>query len=170
MFIRQHLPLDQTAPWLISGAAGCYIVARTRQLSQAEASHAPWLRFLAQQSDVILMLCGGPAIWYLARRSGITRMRQHPTNGDRADLSAEVAHQLRQVFTVLLLGLGMIARRAPEGKAADLVRLARRLQSVTRTGASMLAALDTPLDELAPVTFESGHVHLSDNGSSRGAT
>lgn len=163
MFLR-NFPLEQTAPWLISGAAGCYIVARTRQLSEAEASHAPWLRFLAQQSDVILMLCGGPAIWHFARRSGITRMRQRPTNGDRADLSAEVAHQLRQVFTVLLLGLGMIARRAPEGKAADMVRLARRLQSVTRTGASMLAALDTPVDELAPAALEIGNVHLSDNG------
>ena len=165
MLLRQF-PIEKTAPWLISGAAGCYIVARTRQLSQADASHAPWLRFLAQQSDVILMLCGGPAIWQVARRLGVARIRQRATNGDRADLNAEIAHQLRQVFTVLLLGLGMIARKAPADQAAELIVLARRLQRVTRNGAGMLAALDTPIDDLEPLALESNHMHMhiSDNG------
>ena len=163
MLLREF-PIEKTAPWLVSGAAGCYIVARTRQLSQADASHADWLRFLAQQSDIILMLCGGPAIWHVARRLGSARIRQYATNGDRADLSAEIAHQLRQVFTVLLLGLGMIARKAPAGQAAELIQLARRLQTVTRNGASMLAALDTPVDDLPLAEIEIGHVPMSDNG------
>jgi len=162
--LSRHLPIYQTAPWLISSAAGCYIMARARQLSRAKASRAPWPRFLAQQSDVILMLCGGPAVWYFARRRGAVQQYMRVADGDRAYLSAGVAHQLRQVFTVLLLGLGMIARKASQGKTAEMAALVRRLQNTARAGASMLTTFETSPIELVPVAAESYLAQLPDNG------
>jgi hypothetical protein len=32
--LQRNLEIEQIAPWLISGASGCFIVARARQLSQ----------------------------------------------------------------------------------------------------------------------------------------
>ena len=162
--ISRHIPPGQFAPWLVSGAAGCYIMARARQLSWARASRTPWPRFLTQQLDVVLILCGSPAVWYFARRRRTVRWPLRAADGDRAYLAAGVAHQLRQVFTVLLLGLGMIVRKAAEGKTAELAALARRLQHIARGGASILAALDTPVAELAPVAIELNRAHLPDNG------
>jgi hypothetical protein len=162
--LSRRFPFDQTAPWLISSVAGCYIVARARQLSQAKASGAPWLRFLAQQSDVILILCGGPLVWHFAWRRGVSQRYMQVADGDRAYLSAGVVHQLRQVFTVLLLGLGMLARKAAKGKAAELASLARRLQNTARAGASLLATFDVPPIELVAVAAESYPARLPDNG------
>jgi hypothetical protein len=140
--VHRRFAIEQIAPWLVSGASGCYIMARARRLSRARASQAPWRHFLAQQSDIILVLCGSPAVWHLARR--LPARRSARATSDRASISAGVIHQLRQVFTVLLLGLGLIARKAHEGKTAELVSLARRLQHVTRSGARALAALEEP--------------------------
>jgi hypothetical protein len=137
--IQRNFEIEQIAPWLISGASGCYVVARARQLSRARASRTTWLHFLAGQSDVILALCGCPAIWHIARRHAVARRRTHSASGDHQNLTAGAAHQLRQVFTVLLLGLGMIARRASDRKT---IALAQRLQRITRTGANLLSALD----------------------------
>ena len=161
--ISRHISLGPLAPWLVSGAAGCYIMARARQLSRARASRLPWPHFLAQQSDVVLILCGSPAVWHFARRRTM-HWPIHLAEGDRDYLTAGVAHQLRQVFTVLLVGLGMITRKAAEGKTAELAVLALRLQHITRGGAGILAALDTPVSELAPLAIEVNHAHLPDNG------
>jgi hypothetical protein len=69
------------------------------------------------------------------------------------------------VFTVLLLGLGMIARKAGEGKTAELLSLVRRLQHVTRMGAYVLAAVDDQADaEDAPVGGSDGRLHVAENG------
>src|SRR5689334_11310202 len=110
--IRQNVGLDQVVPWLVSGASGCYILARARKLSRAKASRVPWSRFLARQSDVILMLCGGPAVWHLAKRWRAARQYMSYPDHERASPLAGAVHQLRQVFTVLLIGLGLIVRRA----------------------------------------------------------
>jgi signal transduction histidine kinase len=139
--IQRHLEIEQIAPWLISGASGCYVVARARQLSRARPSYTTWFHFLTRQSDVILALCGCPAAWHIARRRSMIRRTTHSASGDRQRLAAGAAHQLRQVFTVLLLGLGMISRRASDYKTLVLVQ---RLQRITRTGASLLSALDEP--------------------------
>ena len=140
--IQRYLEIEQIAPWLISGASGCYIVARARQLSRARSSSATWPHFLARQSDVILALCGSPAIWHIARRRATTRRLVRGAIGDRQGLAASAVHQLRQVFTVLLLGLGMIARQVKDHKTLALVQ---RLQRITRIGAGVLGALDQPV-------------------------
>jgi hypothetical protein len=139
--IHRNFEFDQIAPWLISGVSGCYIVARARRLSRARASSATWLHFLAGQSDVILALCGCPAVWHIARRRATTRRSARGVAGIQEGIAAGAVHQLRQVFTVLLLGLGMIARRVKDHKTLALVQ---RLQHITRTGAGVLSALDQP--------------------------
>ena len=165
--IQRHFEIEQIAPWLISGASGCYIVARARQLSRARPSYVTWFHFLAGQSDVILALCGCPAVWHIARRRAIVRRTTHTANGDRQRLAAGAAHQLRQVFTVLLLGLGMIARRASDYKTLALVQ---RLQRITRTGASLLSVLDEPSatePEAFGRTNHSRHTRPDDSGQER---
>jgi hypothetical protein len=163
--IHRHIPIEQIAPWFVSGASGCYVVARARRLSRAKASQATWLRFLAEQSDILVVLCGGPAVWHFARRRIAMRHATCATEGDRSSLAAGVTHQLRQVFTVLLLGLGMITRKATEGKTADLVVLTQRLQQITRAGAQLLSILDKPAAlDLVDVGDDSHNAYLSHNG------
>jgi hypothetical protein len=160
--IEHHFEIEQIAPWLISGASGCYVVVRARQLSRANASKSTWFRFLAKQSDMLLALCGCPAIWHVARRRAKVRPPNHNAGGDRQNLTASAVHELRQVFTVLLLGLGMVARRANDGKTAAL---ARRLQRVTRFGASLLNAMDAPTAadrRMFSLAQQSAHTQLED--------
>jgi hypothetical protein len=140
--IQRNIEIEQIAPWLISGASGCFIVARARQLSLAKPSRATWLHFLARQSDILLALCSCPAVWHIARRRARARRPAAVPAGDQQSLAAGAVHQLRQVFTVLLLGLGMIARRTQDRKTIALVQ---RLQRMTRTGAGLLSALDNPM-------------------------
>src|SRR4051812_48608157 len=130
--ISRNIALDQIVPWLFSGASGCYILARVRKLSLAKASRAPWPRFLARHSDVILILCGSPAVWHLARRWRTAQRYVSYPKRARTMVLASVNHQLRQVFTVLLIGLGLIVRKAGDGKSAELISLARRLQEIIR--------------------------------------
>ena len=141
--LPRQVSVNQIAPWVVSGVSGCYIVFRNRKLSQATASDAPLLRFLADQSDVILLLCGSPALWHLVQRRTIARHLAR-NGGTYHGIVAGANHQLRQVFTVLLLGLGMIGRKLDEHKPEEIPALLRRLQQAARTGAYLLAALEEP--------------------------
>jgi len=143
MFYRQ-VPLDRVAPWLVSGASGVYIVARTRRLSKAKASRASLTSFLVDQSDIILMLCGSPVIWHLSRRMSrraLRLARQH-MNGAAGTLMLSPLHKLRQVFTALLIGTGLLVRKASEGKTTEMIALAHRLHAIVLDGATALASLD----------------------------
>jgi hypothetical protein len=107
-FAPRHL-----APYVISGASGAHIFARLWRLSRAPARKAPLHLFLARHSDVMLVLCSSHVVvWRLAKRyhqdNAITN-DQHP---DKMTPTAQhdTVHQLRQVFTALLLGLGMRLR------------------------------------------------------------
>ncbi|HEX5691867.1 MAG TPA: hypothetical protein VFX76_17750 [Roseiflexaceae bacterium] len=134
-------------------------------MSRAQASDVTLIHFLAEQSDVIVLLCGGPALWHLARKR-ITA-RYLASNGDiYPNILANASHQLRQVFTVLLLGLGMIGRKLEENKPEEIPALLRRLQQVTRTGAYILAALDEPkaAEPKAASNNNGRHLQYTENG------
>jgi hypothetical protein len=94
------------------------------------------------QSDVILMLCSSPAVWYFVRRyRRRSRMDAHdvvfrPT--------AQAIHQLRQIFTALQIGTGLLARKIAVGKTADLASLAQRLNRVVRDGIEILSSMGEP--------------------------
>ena len=66
--LHRQMTIGQAAPWLVSSVSGLYIMARARHLSVSEASDAKLAQFLFRQSDVVLILCGCPALWYAVRR------------------------------------------------------------------------------------------------------
>jgi hypothetical protein len=117
-------------------------MARARRLAMAKASKAPLARFLLGQSDVILILCGGPAMWYVAQKRQL-QMRQTSDPVTRGT-TARAVHQLRQVFTALLLGTELMARKATSGKTGEIGKLAHRLNRIVRDGLAALAVLGEP--------------------------
>ena len=143
--IPRQIAIEHTAPWLVSSVSGLYIMARARHLSLSEASDATLAHFLFRQSDVVLILFGCPALWYVARS-------RHAGNEALHAARARAIHQLRQVLTALMLGTSLLARRASAGKTANLAALARRLNKIAHDGAITLEELGDPypLDLLDP--------------------
>ena len=135
--VQRQISIEQAAPWLVSSVSGLYIMARARHLSLSEASDAKLAQFLFRQSDMMLMLWGCPALWYFARR------RQHG-NEMLYGAQARAMHQLRQVFTALMIGTGLLARKAAAEKTANLAMLARRLNKIAHDGAITLEQLGDP--------------------------
>lgn len=133
------IPIDKLAPWLVSGASSIYIVVRARRLSLAKPNRAPLPDFLRDQSDVILMLLGGPMIWHLSRRFISRNARRSSVPGAS---SPSPFHNLRQVFTALLIGTGLLVRKLSDGKLNEGIALALRLQKITRDGVAILAGFD----------------------------
>ena len=135
--LQRLMTIEQAAPWLVSSVSGLYILARARHLSVSEASDAKLSQFLFRQSDVVLILCGCPALWYFAhhRQAG-----QEVLHGAQA----RAMHQLRQVFTALMIGTGLLARKAAAGKTANLVALGRRLNKIAHDGAIILEEFGDP--------------------------
>jgi hypothetical protein len=135
--VDRQIPLDKVAPWVVSGASGLYIVVRARRLSMAKPNRASLPNFLRDQSDMILMLLGGPMVWHLFHR-----LPRRGAQGDGRKLMLNAFHQLRQVFTALLIGTGLLMRKASEGKTAEVITLAQRLHRIVREGAAVLASVD----------------------------
>jgi len=135
--LQRQMSIEQAAPWLVSSVSGLYIMARARHLSLAEASDTKLAHFLFRQSDVVLMLCGCPALWYFAHGRQARHAALHGAQ-------ARAIHQLRQVFTALMIGTGLLARKASAGKTANLVALARRLNKIAHDGAITLEELGDP--------------------------
>ena len=135
--LQRLMTIEQAAPWLVSSVSGLYILARARHLSESEASDAKLTQFLFRQSDVVLILCGCPALWYFAH---------HRQDGQEVlhGAQARALHQLRQVFTALMIGTGLLARKASAGKTANLAALARRLNKIAHDGAITLEELGDP--------------------------
>ena len=136
----------RVGPYLLSGASGAHILMRMWRLSRQPASTAPLHLFLLKHTDVILVLGSGPVIiWHLTRRN-----HRHVSNGSPLanhpdqSLIPYIAHQLRQVFTALLLGLGLIKRRATANTTAGIPQLAERLQNVVAEGIQAVNVLDPP--------------------------
>lgn len=134
--IQRQITVEHAAPWLVSSVSGLYIMARARRLSLAEASDTPLTHFLVHHSDLLLMLCGCPAIWHFTRNR-----RSHMRGETLRGTQARAIHQLRQVFTALVLGTGLLARKAAAGKTANLATLALRLNKIAREGAGVLEDL-----------------------------
>jgi len=57
---------------------------------------------------------------------------------------AYAVHQLRQIFTALQIGTGLLVRKVATGKTSELAGLAQRLNKIVRDGIEMLEALGEP--------------------------
>lgn len=144
-----HMPMiKRAAPLVISGASSIYVVLRARRLSMAEPSDVSLLRFMISQPDLITVLVGVPASWYVTQRRQAAQRRANGLHNDTAGVAhgaaAQAIHSLRQVFSVLLLGTDLLARKAAKLEQADLEAMARRLKTVIRQGISLLAVLGEP--------------------------
>lgn len=126
---------------LVSGGSCLYAIVRARHLSMAEASDAPLAAFLMRQSDMILLLCGGPVVWYVSQR------RQHASALGSGQVvrggAARAIHHLRQVFAALLLGTEMLERKS-NAEPQTIAALSQRLNLVVREGIGDLALLGEP--------------------------
>jgi hypothetical protein len=140
---------------MVSGASGLYIVVRARHLSLAQPNQAPWSNFLREQLDLIMMVVGGPMVWHLFHH-----LPRHAAPNERQQLTLNPFHQLRQVFTALLLGTGLLMRKVSEGKTAEVIALVQRLHKIARDGVVVLASIDEPrlleLLELEPLDVATG--------------
>ena len=127
---------------LVSGGSCLYAIVRARHLSLAEASDASLAAFLVRQSDMILLLCGGPVVWYISQR------RQHATLLGSGQVvrggAARAIHHLRQVFAALLLGTELMERKSATAETQALTALSQRLNLVVREGIGDLALLGEP--------------------------
>lgn len=141
--VQRHIIVEKAAPLLASSVSGFYVLARARQLAVAQATEAPLLRFLFGQSDVILIMCGSQALWYIIQRRQHARSTLVDEQYARGP-TARAIHQLRQVFTSLLLGTDLLMRKAAAGKTGDIGKLAQRLNQTVRAGLEALAALGDP--------------------------
>jgi hypothetical protein len=149
---RLQISPRRVAPYVVSTASGLHILRRMWRLSRMPATDAALHVFLLKHTDVILILGSGPVIiWHLRKLreqgSTLNGSTQHPSDeatGDTADASliSSVAHRLRQVFTSLLLGLGLIKRKANAGKTGEIPRLVRLLDNVVSEGIDAVNVLD----------------------------
>jgi hypothetical protein len=128
-----------------------------RHLSRQPANDTPLQIFLLKNTDVLLSLGGATVvIWQLAkhrpRRQQPGNASQRPGTGPappNASLVASVVHELRQVFTTLLLGLGLIKRQADAGQTVPISGVVQRLKAVVHQGIDAV-------DELEPAGSPNG--------------
>ena len=139
-----HITPRRVAPYVISGVTGVHILARLRYAATQPANDIPLHFFLLRHADVMLTLSGASVvIWHLAKH----KPRQRATGDTTTSFSTVsvvrtadksmiegIVHQLRQVFTALLLGLGLIDRKADADNTTAIHSLVQRLRSVVRQG------------------------------------
>jgi hypothetical protein len=149
-----QLPITprRVAPYVISGVTGVHILARLRRATKQPANDIPLHFFLLKHTDIVLTLSGASVVmWHLAKHNP----RQQAPGSMAASFSTisavriadktkveGVVHQLRQVFTALLLGLGLIDQKADLGDTAAIHGLVKRLLAVVRQGIEAVNVLD----------------------------
>ena len=146
-----HLPITprRVAPYIISGETGVHILLRMRNLSRQPATDAPFHSFLLKNTDVVLALGGASVvIWQLAQHKPRHQLTVAPSRSATMRVAeksviTKVVHELRQTFTALLLGLGLIKRRASAGNTAAISGLVDRLNEVVWRSIDAVDTLDT---------------------------
>jgi hypothetical protein len=148
---RQYVTPRRVAPYVIGGATGLHVLARMHRLSRQPATDAPLYSFLLKNSDVVLAMGGASVvIWQLARRRPRQLSQTAPLTSSNSSAEAVpskslitgVVHELRQIFTALLLGLGLIRRKANMGDTKAIPDLVKRLNDVVRRGIAVVNVLE----------------------------
>ena len=145
-----HFVPRRVTPYIITGASGAHILTRLWRLSRAPARNAPLHQFLARHSDVMLVLGSSYlAVWRLAKQHHQERFftNGHYTQQRTPSAGHDTIHELRQVFTALLLGLGLIARRAASNRGDTIPNLVQRLRTVVAEGIDLVNTLDAASDQ-----------------------
>jgi hypothetical protein len=149
--VLKPLDLRRVAPPALSGASGLFIMVRVWRLSRAPAQVMPFARFLLAHKDLVGVLCGYPLMMLLlAKPENLHQALQSltaTTTSATEHLSREL-HELRQVFTTLLLGLGLIERRARTAHTAEVILLTHRLKRIVDDGIDNLKSLEAVREQL----------------------
>ena len=137
--------------YLASGTSGLYLVIRVWRLSRMPAQVVPLHQFLVKHADVIGVLSGYPVLrWLLGKEIDVDQPLYHLAATATTTTMRFTAglHRLRQVFTALLIGLGLIERRVMNGRMAEVVLLSRRLQQLLLDGTDIIRELEAAQQEL----------------------
>jgi len=113
-------------------------------LSRQPETDAPFHSFLLKITDVVLALGGASVvIWQLAQHKPrqYTSANGSATQTTNTSVITRVVHELRQIFTALLLGLGIIKRKADTGDTGAIPGLVKRLNAVVRRGVDVVDTL-----------------------------
>jgi hypothetical protein len=115
------------------------------QLAQLPATDLPLHIFLLNHTDVIIVLSSAPIAWHLTRRQK-RRTAYHSLGANEPTQTTipRVAHRLRQVFTVMLLGVGLIKRKASGKGLHEIQRLVEQLRNAVDEGVKAVNELDPP--------------------------
>ncbi len=139
-------PLRQIVPWIVSGASGFYIMRRARQLSVDAPSAETLTQFLVHKGDLIVFIVGSPTVWHFARRLPAVRDRDDSTQS-----STTISFlQIRQAFTVLVLGLEVLRRRLLSGETNTMLSLLPVLNRVIMHGQEALLRLERDCADPVP--------------------
>jgi hypothetical protein len=143
---RPRIAARRVVPYMVGGASGIHILARLWRSTRLPARSIPLHVFLLKHTDVILVVFGSPiVIQHFVTEQGQRSPRDSESQAQSlTPVLSEIVHQLRQVFSALLLGLGLIKRKATDGKTTDVRRLAERLKSVVAEGVRAVNELDPP--------------------------
>jgi hypothetical protein len=142
-----HITPRRVTPYVVSGATGVHVLARMHRLSRQPATDAPLHFFLLKHTDVVLALGASIIVWHRAHHPTPRSTTTAPFNGSVVSMSdksliADVVHELRQIFTALLIGLGLINRKAHSGDTEAIPALVQRLTTVVRRGIDAVNMLE----------------------------
>ena len=141
-----HITPSRAAPYLLHGAYGAHIVARMWRLSKQPASNTPLHIFLLKHTDIVVVLTSMPVAWLFVQQRRQRNLPDRPSEKAIGPPAHEAAHQLRQVFTSLLLGLGLLRRRIIRQQVGNALDMVERLQRVIGEGIQAVDRLDPPPD------------------------
>jgi hypothetical protein len=152
--LRGRSDLRRIAPSVVSGVSGLYIIVRIWRLSRAPAQLGSLPRFLFRHADLLGVLCGCPVIvWRLGQQEdlGQSLERLAAAATSAATRVSRGVHELRQTFTILMMGLGLIERRARAGQTAEVVLMARRLIRILDDGMGAVKSLEAVEEQLRSI-------------------
>jgi hypothetical protein len=144
--VLPHITPRRAAPYLLQGAYGAHIVARMWRLSKQPPSTKPLYLFLLRQTDIVVVLISMPVVWLIVQRRQQRRVSDRPIDKVIGQPAQDTAHQLRQVFTALLLGLGLLRRRIARQQVGNALDMVERLQHVIAEGIQAVDRFDPPAD------------------------
>lgn len=138
--VQSRAVLRQSLPWMVSSASGLYILRRIHRVSVADPVEMTLRQFFVQQGDVIICILSGPASWYIVNRAA----SMSPQQCAMLVATMQVTfHQLREVFTALTLGVGVLSRRlVRSNNNPELLTAVERMDRVVRSGRAALLTLE----------------------------
>jgi hypothetical protein len=115
---------------------------RARRLSVEEPCAETLTEFLVHKGDLLVFIVGSPTVWHFARRSRELLAQETGATPSAQATTSNAFYQLRQVFTVMTLGLELLRRRLLSGESNSMLPLLTILRRVLQHGQEALTTLE----------------------------